>query len=167
VVGDADGVVVVGAEDVAAVAAAARARVTAERRCSSFSAAAGRPSTSSAYRRDSAAPVSALDVLAIFLAGIAAGTNQHGGRQRTLITFPVLLGLGYAPVVANVSNTVGLVPGSASGAFGYRLELTSQGERLVRSHWPHWPGGLTGAVLLQPFLPRPSRPSCRCSSLWR
>jgi uncharacterized protein len=54
--------------------------------------------------------VSALHVLAIFLAGIAAGTINTVVGSGTLITFPVLLGLGYAPVVANVSNTVGLVP---------------------------------------------------------
>ena len=36
----------------------------------------------------------------------------------SLITFPTLLAFGYPPVVANVSNTVGLVPGSLSGAIG-------------------------------------------------
>jgi uncharacterized membrane protein YfcA len=87
-------------------------------------------------------------VLAIFLAGIAAGTINTVVGSGTLITFPVLLGLGYAPVVANVSNTVGLLPGSASGAFGYRLELTGQGERLVPLALPSLAGGLTGAVLL-------------------
>jgi len=92
--------------------------------------------------------VSALHVLAIFLAGIAAGTINTVVGSGTLITFPVLLGLGYAPVVANVSSTVGLVPGSASGAFGYRLELTSQGERLVPLALASLAGGLTGAVLL-------------------
>jgi uncharacterized membrane protein YfcA len=87
-------------------------------------------------------------VLAIFLAGIAAGTINTVVGSGTLITFPVLLGLGYAPVVANVSNTVGLLPGSASGAFGYRLELTGQGERLAPLALPSLAGGLTGAVLL-------------------
>ena len=49
----------------------------------------------------------------------------------TLITFPVLLGFGYAPVVANVSNTIGLVPGSVAGAIGYRRELRGQRRRLT------------------------------------
>ena len=44
----------------------------------------------------------------------------------TLITFPVLLAFGYPPVTANVSNTIGLVPGSVSGAIGYRRELVGQ-----------------------------------------
>ena len=51
----------------------------------------------------------------------------------TLITFPVLLAFGYAPVPANVSNTIGLVPGSVSGAIGYRREL--RGSAPVRCAW--------------------------------
>jgi uncharacterized protein len=66
----------------------------------------------------------------------------------TLFTFPVLLAFGYAPVVANVSNTVGLVPGSASGAFGYRHELSGQRARLVRLAVASVCGGAIGAVML-------------------
>jgi uncharacterized membrane protein YfcA len=64
--------------------------------------------------------------VAIFAAGVAAGTINTVVGSGTLVTFPVLLTFGYAPVVANVSNTVGLVPGSVSGAFGYRRELVGQ-----------------------------------------
>ena len=71
-----------------------------------------------------------LEAVAIFAAGIAAGTINTVVGSGTLITFPVLLAFGYPPVVANVSNTVGLVPGSASGAFGYRRELAGQSRRL-------------------------------------
>jgi hypothetical protein len=66
----------------------------------------------------------------------------------TLITFPVLLAVGYPPVVANVSNTVGLAPGSASAAYGYRRELSGQAGRLVRLGMASLSGGITGAVLL-------------------
>jgi uncharacterized membrane protein YfcA len=66
----------------------------------------------------------------------------------TLITFPVLLAFGYAPVTANVSNTVGLVPGSVSGALGYRRELAGQGRRALRLGTMSVLGGITGAVLL-------------------
>jgi uncharacterized membrane protein YfcA len=65
-----------------------------------------------------------------------------------LFTFPVLLGFGYAPVVANVSNTVGLVPGSVSGAIGYRRELAGQGRRLLPLAGASTVGGITGAILL-------------------
>jgi len=66
----------------------------------------------------------------------------------TLITFPVLLAFGYAPVTANVSNTIGLVPGSVSGAIGYRRELQGQGPRILRLGAMSLAGGITGAVLL-------------------
>jgi uncharacterized membrane protein YfcA len=92
--------------------------------------------------------VSVLEALAIFLAGIAAGTINTVVGSGTLITFPVLLGFGYAPVVANVSNTVGLVPGSASGAAGYRRELSDQTGRLLPLGLASLAGGITGAVLL-------------------
>jgi uncharacterized protein len=60
----------------------------------------------------------------------------------------VLLAFGYAPVVANVSNTVGLVPGSASGAIGYRDELQGQRRRAIPLLAASVIGGVAGAVLL-------------------
>jgi len=93
-------------------------------------------------------PVPFLHALAIFAAGIAAGTINAVVGSGTLITFPVLLGFGYSPVVANVSNTIGLVPGNASGAFGYRRELAGQRERAMRLAALSLVGGVIGAVLL-------------------
>jgi uncharacterized protein len=92
--------------------------------------------------------VSPLEIAAIFAAGIVAGTINTVVGSGTLFTFPVLLGFGYAPVVANVSNTVGLVPGSAAGAVGYRRELAGQGRRLARLAVASVSGGVVGAVLL-------------------
>lgn len=92
--------------------------------------------------------MSLLHALAIFGAGIAAGTINTVVGSGTLITFPVLLGFGYAPVVANVSNTIGLVPGSAAGAVGYRRELRGQGRRTARLAAASLTGGILGAVLL-------------------
>ena len=89
-----------------------------------------------------------LHALAIFAAGVVAGTINTVVGSGTLFTFPVLLGFGYAPVTANVSNTVGLVPGSVAGAVGYRRELRGQGRRLVPLAAVSALGGLSGAVLL-------------------
>jgi uncharacterized protein len=86
--------------------------------------------------------------LGIFGAGIVAGTINTVVGSGTLFTFPVLLAFGYAPVTANVSNTVGLVPGSVSGAIGYRRELAGQGDRLLRFSCASAAGGIVGAVLL-------------------
>ena len=85
---------------------------------------------------------------AIFLAGIAAGTINTVVGSGTLITFPTLLAIGIPPVTANVSNTLGLVPGSLSGAIGYRRELEGQRPRLVRLGAASVLGGITGAFLL-------------------
>ena len=85
---------------------------------------------------------------AIFLAGIAAGTINTVVGSGTLITFPTLLAIGVPPVTANVSNTLGLVPGSLSGAIGYRRELAGQRPRLLRLGTASVLGGVTGAVLL-------------------
>jgi uncharacterized protein len=88
------------------------------------------------------------EVLAIALAGFVAGTINTVVGSGTLITFPVLLAFGYAPVTANVSNTIGLVPGSISGAFGYRRELAGQRGTALRLGTASVLGGITGAALL-------------------
>ncbi len=85
---------------------------------------------------------------AVFLAGIAAGTINTVVGSGTLITFPTLLAFGVPPVTANVSNNIGLVPGSVSGAVGYRRELAGQRGRLLRLGLASVLGGATGAVLL-------------------
>jgi uncharacterized membrane protein YfcA len=82
------------------------------------------------------------------LAGLAAGTINTVVGSGTLITFPVLLALGVPPVTANVSNTIGLVPGSASGAWSYRRELAEQRIRLIRLGSASLAGGIAGALLL-------------------
>lgn len=86
--------------------------------------------------------------LALFGAGLAAGTINVIIGSGTLVTFPTLLAVGYPPVLANVSNTVGLVPGSLSGVVGYRRELRGQLPRLVRLGTASALGGVTGALLL-------------------
>jgi uncharacterized membrane protein YfcA len=86
--------------------------------------------------------------VAILLAGVAAGTINTVVGSGTLITFPTLLAFGVPPVTANVSNTVGLVPGSVSGAVGYRRELTGQRARVLRLSLASLLGGLAGGLLL-------------------
>jgi uncharacterized protein len=89
-----------------------------------------------------------LQALAIFAAGLAAGTINTVVGSGTLITFPTLLAFGYPPVLANVSNNVGLVPGVASGVHGYRAELAGQRRRIIRLGSASACGGLVGAILL-------------------
>ncbi len=89
-----------------------------------------------------------LDAALIAAAGFAAGAINTIAGSGTLVTFPTLLALGYPPVVANVANTIGLVPGSASGVVGYRRELAGQRGRAARLGVAAALGGLTGGVLL-------------------
>jgi hypothetical protein len=89
-----------------------------------------------------------LEMLAVVLAGAAAGAINTIVGSGTLITFPTLLAFGVPPVTANVSNTVGLVPGSVSGAIGYRRELAGQRSRVLRLCLASLVGGVVGAVLL-------------------
>jgi len=92
--------------------------------------------------------VSPLHALAIFAAGLAAGTINVIVGSGSLITFPTLLALGYPPVLANVSNNVGLVPGNISANVAYRSELVGQRRRLVQLGSASLLGGLLGAILL-------------------
>ena len=89
-----------------------------------------------------------LEAIVIIAAGMAAGTVNTIVGSGSLITFPTLLLLGYPPLVANVSNTVGLVPGSISGSIGYRRELAGQRARAIPLMVAAGLGGLTGAALL-------------------
>ena len=92
--------------------------------------------------------MSALEIVAVLLAGVAAGTINTVVGSGTLITFPTLLAFGVPPVTANVSNTIGLVPGSISGAIGYRRELSGQRGRVLRLGTASLLGGLAGGLLL-------------------
>ncbi len=84
----------------------------------------------------------------MFAAGVGAGAINSVVGSGTLITFPVLLATGLPPVTATVSNALGLIPGSISGAIGYRKELRGQGRRVLKLGSGALLGGLAGATLL-------------------
>ena len=89
-----------------------------------------------------------LEAALILLAGIGAGTINTVVGSGTLITFPTLLAFGVPPVTANVSNNIGLVPGSLTGAYGYRRELKGQRALVLRLLSASVLGAAVGAVLL-------------------
>lgn len=88
------------------------------------------------------------DALAVVAAGIGAGAINAVVGSGTLLTFPVLLALGFPPVTATVSNSIGLAPGTVAGAIGYRRELKGQRGRLVRFAGMSLIGAVLGGVLL-------------------
>lgn len=81
-------------------------------------------------------------------AGLVAGAVNTIAGAGSLLTFPALLGIGLSPLAANVTNCLGVIPGSASGAYGMREELRGQGPLLVRLSVWVGAGSLVGAVLL-------------------
>lgn len=92
--------------------------------------------------------MSAIEVAAVLLAGLAAGAINAIVGSGSLVTFPVLLAVGFPSVTANVSNTVGLVFGNVSAVWGYRRELRGQGRRVLLMGTGTAGGAATGAALL-------------------
>ena len=89
-----------------------------------------------------------LQALAVLAAGVAAGAVNAIVGSGSLLTFPVLLAVGYPAVTANVSNTVGLSLGNLSAIWGYRRELEGQRERMLIGGTGTVLGAITGAILL-------------------
>jgi uncharacterized membrane protein YfcA len=92
--------------------------------------------------------VTPLELVLVALAGVGAGFINTVAGSGTLITFPTLVAIGVPPVVANVSNNVGLIPGSVAGAIGWRKELAGQRRRVLRLASASALGAAVGAVLL-------------------
>ena len=84
----------------------------------------------------------------VLVAGVWAGGINTVVGSGTLVSFPVLLYIGLPPVTANISNAVGLFPGSFVGAYGYRRELAGQGRRALVLSTATVTGALAGAILL-------------------
>lgn len=87
-------------------------------------------------------------VLAVLGAGFGAGFFATAIGAGSLVSFPILLAIGISPIVANVSNTVGMVPGGVSGSWGFRRELEGRRHLILRVVATSLVGGLGGALLL-------------------
>jgi uncharacterized membrane protein YfcA len=98
-------------------------------------------------------PVAAVDldagsVALLVLAGLAAGAVNAVAGGGSLISFPALLGAGYSPVTANVTNAVAVLPGYLGGSLGYRPELEGQRGRVIALAATSVVGAVLGAWLL-------------------
>jgi uncharacterized membrane protein YfcA len=89
-----------------------------------------------------------VEIVAVLVAALAAGGINAIVGSGSLVTFPVLLAVGFPAVTANVSNTVGLVFGNVSAVWGYRRELRGQGRRIALMGTATAAGSATGALLL-------------------
>jgi uncharacterized membrane protein YfcA len=86
--------------------------------------------------------------LVVFVAGVAAGLVNAVAGGGTLLSFPTLVWLGRDPIVANVTNTIALWPGSLTGMLGFRRELRGGRPLLIFLAVPTVLGGMAGAALL-------------------
>jgi uncharacterized membrane protein YfcA len=84
----------------------------------------------------------------ILVAGVWAGTINAVVGSGTLVTFPVLVALGYPPLTATTSNAIGLAPGTISGAIGYRKELVGYWPQVIRYSVASFLGAICGTILL-------------------
>jgi uncharacterized protein len=89
-----------------------------------------------------------LELLAVAAAGAAAGASNSIAGAGSLITFPTMVALGLPPLSANVTNTVGIVPGYVGGILGYSDLLRQQGERFARFLVPMTIGAVLGTAAL-------------------
>jgi uncharacterized protein len=103
----------------------------------------------SATRRGAGdAGVSALRLLLLGGVGLVTGAINTVAGGGSLLSFPALLALGYSPLVANVTNTIGVFPSSAGGSVGYRRELAGQARNWMLLAAICTAGSLLGAWLL-------------------
>ena len=87
-------------------------------------------------------------VLLILLAGIGAGFVGYAVGASSLVSYPALLAFGIPPVLANASNTVGVVGTGIGGVMGARKELKGQAVRSITYVVIGAFGGVAGAFLL-------------------
>lgn len=92
--------------------------------------------------------MSLFNEILIFLAAVVAGFINAMAGGGTLVSFPVLLAVGISPVVANVTNTVALVPGTIGGMWSQRNEFQSQYRRLLKLLPVAIVGGVAGGLLI-------------------
>ena len=88
------------------------------------------------------------EIVAILGAGFGAGFVMTAVGAGSLVSFPILLDVGLSPLVANVCNNVGLVPGGVTGSFGFRRELAGHRGLVLRVAATSAGGALVGAALL-------------------
>jgi uncharacterized membrane protein YfcA len=87
-------------------------------------------------------------IVLILLGGMGAGIFNGVAGGGSLISFPILLALGYPALTANITNTIGIWPGYVASAAGFRNEIGDQTLRLVRLTPFALAGGIAGALLL-------------------
>ncbi|HEU5241150.1 MAG TPA: TSUP family transporter, partial [Ornithinibacter sp.] len=88
------------------------------------------------------------EIAFLALAGFGAGLIGSTAGLASLVSYPALLVVGLPPVVANVTNSVGLVGSSIGSISGSRPELRGLGRLVLVALPVAVVGGIVGSVLL-------------------
>ena len=91
---------------------------------------------------------SIVSLFLILLAGIGAGFVGYAVGASSLVSYPALLAFGIPPVLANASNTVGVMGTGIGGVLGAQRELAGQSVRAIVYVAIGAIGGVIGAFLL-------------------
>ncbi|KAB8292793.1 sulfite exporter TauE/SafE family protein [Bifidobacterium avesanii] len=94
------------------------------------------------------AGISIVTLLLVLLAGIGAGFVGYAVGASSLVSYPALLALGIPPVLANTTNTVGVVGTGVGGCISARRELTGHRTRVILYATIGVLGGIVGGLLL-------------------
>lgn len=89
-----------------------------------------------------------LEFLALVGGGVIAGSINAVVGSGSLVTFPILLAFGYSPVLANVTNNVGVLPASLAATWANRRQFDGEWRRLAFILCFSAAGGVLGALLL-------------------
>lgn len=85
----------------------------------------------------------------LLLTGVVVGLANSIAGGGMLVGFPVLLGLGYSPLVANASGAVVTPLGQATSAYGYRRYIRKVPPRYALLLIPSVLGAAAGALTLR------------------
>ncbi|MBT1176271.1 sulfite exporter TauE/SafE family protein [Bifidobacterium callimiconis] len=94
------------------------------------------------------AGISVVTLLLVLLAGIGAGFVGYAVGASSLVSYPALLAIGVPPVLANTTNTVGVVGTGVGGCLSARKELHGHRTRVILYAAIGVIGGIIGGLLL-------------------
>jgi uncharacterized membrane protein YfcA len=84
----------------------------------------------------------------LLIAGLVAGAVNAVAGGGSLLVFPALLAVGFAPLPANVTNSVAQWPGYLGNVLGVRVELRGQRRRILATSAVGVAGAIVGCILL-------------------
>lgn len=87
--------------------------------------------------------------LILFLAGIMVGGMNAIAGGGMLIGFPIMLALGYRPLIANATANMAVLPGNIGATYSYRKYLKRVPRQYLFLLIPAFIGAAIGATLLR------------------